>query len=254
MGACFLIQLDFVVDPIYVANHLLSSQSASRFRTGQQNEHIQQLQTDIVRANPAAWSSGGSSHEILVLQPGEGWASLARRAERLQQQSIEHPDFPRILAETQQAAEAAEQEWERNLERSHQIVFDILGQELTGRFPVYITHPALRQGRYLDSLKAIAWTYRLDWPNYNTVYLWHEALHAFLGGDDIPHAVLELVADEELRTKLNGGSYPPFVGHSFLEPLKLRLLKSWRQYLATPERDIFEFLALAKADDPGRSP
>ena len=89
----------------------------------------------------------------------------------------------------------------------------------------------------------IAWGHNEDWPNYATVYLWHEILHSYLGYSEKEHALIELIADEELRIQLNGGKYPPFVvGHKNLEKMKKKLLPQWRKYLKLKNRNIREFL------------
>ena len=56
------------------------------------------------------------------------------------------------------------------------------------------------------------------------------------------HAVIELITDEELRTRLNGGKYPPFVGHGYLQKVKEKLLPKWRKYLKSEKQNIREFI------------
>lgn len=53
------------------------------------------------------------------------------------------------------------------------------------------------------------------WPNYTTIYVWHEIFHSILPGQglkttDLDHALIQLITDNELNARLNGFSYPPF--------------------------------------------
>jgi len=81
-----------------------------------------------------------------------------------------------------------------------------------------------------------------DWPNYATVYLWHEILHSYIGYSEKEHAVIELITDEELRIRLNGSKYPPFAGHKYLAKIKQKILPRWKKYLKSKKRNIREFM------------
>jgi hypothetical protein len=96
-------------------------------------------------------------------------------------------------------------------------------------FNVYIAHPGLKAGKNFGG-NNIVWSHQNYWPNYNTVYIWHELLHSYFEKDDKSHALIELITDEEMRIKLNGGKYPPFVEHSFLNEVKLKNLNLWNEY------------------------
>ncbi|KKU99309.1 MAG: hypothetical protein UY32_C0002G0045 [Candidatus Jorgensenbacteria bacterium GW2011_GWC1_48_8] len=116
-----------------------------------------------------------------------------------------------------------------------------MGLKLNKKIAVYITHPGLKNGRYVGN-NTIEWGHNEDWPNYATIYLWHEILHSYIGYSEKGHAVIELITDEELRTQLNSGKYPPFVGHKYLKSIKNRLLPQWRKYLNSEERNIRKFI------------
>ena len=125
--------------------------------------------------------------------------------------------------------------------------------ELTGidfkkenkKFIVYITHPSLRHGKSFQD-GTIAWGHNEDWQNYAVVYLWHEILHYYFELSDLDHALIELITDNELRVRLNGGKYPPFIGHENLEKLKYKILPYWKKYLKSKNKNIFEFKKLLK--------
>ena len=146
---------------------------------------------------------------------------------------LSHPAFRPLLETTRETRDKVSAEWEANLPRTYDWMCELTGMDLSGEFTVFLTHPALRQGIYLGE-RRILWAHSYDEPNVNTIYLWHEVLHAFLPGSDRGHAVIELLADHELRVRLNGGSYPPWNGHKRLDRFRDELLPAWSEYLQNP--------------------
>jgi len=71
-------------------------------------------------------------------------------------------------------------------------------------------------------------------------------LHLLLPGGDLEHAVIQLICDNEMRVRLNGGDYPPFEAHDEHKEIMTKLLPSWRAYLKQPKKDIHEFIESAK--------
>ena len=59
--------------------------------------------------------------------------------------------------------------------------------------------------------------------------------------NDTNHALIQLITDNELRIRLNGGKYPPFEGHSTLTAEMSSLLPKWQEYLLSPNKDILAF-------------
>jgi hypothetical protein len=75
--------------------------------------------------------------------------------------------------------------------------------------------------------------------------MWHEILHFYWlkpKDENLSHAIIELVTDNELRIRLNGGKYPPFVGHSWLEKIRRKIYPYWKKYLnkKLKAKNIFE--------------
>jgi|GEM_PF-1700321 len=56
------------------------------------------------------------------------------------------------------------------------------------------------------------------------------------------HAVIQLIADNELRIRLNGGHYPPFEGHTYLKRLMELIVPHWRKYLRAGNKEIGKFI------------
>lgn len=152
-----------------------------------------------------------------------------------------------LRAETATNLEESKTQWELNLGRSKPLVEKLVGHELKGDWNVYMIPPIVRGGKNAGN-NTILWGHKELWPNYHTVYLWHELLHSFFpyNCSDLEHAAIELITDEELRTRLNGGSYPPFEGHPHLSSIKEGLLPAWRDYVKNPT-GIYAFVKAQKS-------
>jgi transposase len=148
--------------------------------------------------------------------------------------------YRKILLRTQNYLDFCKKQWIKNYPVSLKIVRDLTGFNFNKTFTIYITHPSLKNGYYFGKNK-IGWGHNEDWPNYTTVYLWHEILHSYFQNKDFNHAIIQFITDNELRIILNGGKYPPFVGHNDLFPLMRKMLPYWKQYLKEKPRDIKKF-------------
>lgn len=150
-------------------------------------------------------------------------------------------EFRIVYKQTLDSLEDCKKEWQSNLEKSKGIMNEMTGLEFNKEMTVYITHPSLKNGKYNNNI--IEWSHNSeqDWPNYSTVYLWHEILHSYFDYSEYSHSIIQLVTDNELRVKLNGGNYPPFEGHKELFPLMNELLQKWIEYLSGSQRDIIDF-------------
>jgi len=140
------------------------------------------------------------------------------------------------LRQTQDYIQTSLKEWEKNLPVAYDFMKRITGQEFNNEITVYITHPAVGNGRMWDKKKNIisfgAWP---QFDNYFTVYIWHEIMHLYLPLDPEAHAIIQLATDNALREKMNGTTHPPFVGHESLFPLMENILPLWQNYLAKPD-------------------
>ncbi|HLC33024.1 MAG TPA: hypothetical protein VJJ82_04310 [Candidatus Nanoarchaeia archaeon] len=152
-----------------------------------------------------------------------------------------------LLRSTIPHLEKCKAEWEENLGRTKPIVEELVGHPIEGHRNVYIVPPQVGEGHNAGN-NNIVWGTPNQWPNYTAVYLWHETLHSFFpyNCSDLEHSTIELITDEELRVRLNGGSYPPFVGHPHLTEIKERILPAWRDYVKNPKR-IYTFIEEQKA-------
>jgi hypothetical protein len=184
--------------------------------------------------------------------PLEEWKAAEEQSAQWLLDFYRSEAFTGLHALALQSQVEAESEWGEKLKDSTKIITDLTGLSFSGdRINVIITDPDIREGRLAPQQKRIYWRHSVNAPapfkNYTTVYLWHELLHTKLGGNDTPHAVIELIADNQLRVALNGGTYGPavFEGHTALLPRKQQLYPDWREYLSGPTHDIRAFIAAA---------
>ena len=69
---------------------------------------------------------------------------------------------------------------------------------------------------------------------------------------DLDHALIELISDNELRIRLNGGGEyfkcnGIETGHDFLLDLEKGILDDWKKYLRDPNLDIFQLRKTLKS-------
>ncbi len=232
-------KLKFRIDDNYLIAHTLSNVHAGRISSKVDGNELKGFQA-------RAWKQSKACYNILV-----GWASPDDLATR--STAALSNEFPKYFSAIKRSKEytvvrrrtaeylsACERQWRSNTRNAEAIVREITGLNLAKSFTVYITHPSLKNGIYLGDRK-IAWGHHEDWPNYTTVYLWHEILHSYFDAKELDHAIIQLIADEELRVRLNGGTYPPFVGHERLHSLMRNILPRWRKYMESEKRDIQSF-------------
>jgi hypothetical protein len=161
-------------------------------------------------------------------------------------------EYQQLLKEAEEYRNWLESEWDKKKEHVLKELGNILKIKLPNNtFTVQVVAPSVGGGKYLGN-NTIFWGHTEDWDNYSIVYLIHEALHEIIGTQSIEHAVIELIADNELRIRLNSkGEYfyenGNQVGHDYLSDLEKKLVPYWDIYLNNPSTNIFEFLREIKA-------
>lgn len=164
--------------------------------------------------------------------------------DHLLNQLIRHPTFSDFRGQTIDSMRRIQNEWQSNLALSASLVHEITGLKLGNRrYDVVITHPAVPQGRFIPP-DQIAWAESTSFPLANVVYLWHEILHGILQDNNISHALIERVADHELRKRLTNIPSENAVGcHSFLIESHNFIEPAWSNFLeerAQGKSDILE--------------
>ena len=246
-----MIRAKFVVNPKFLVLYTLTECSSDRFIAGVPA-------SDVVTFQNRAWQLDSDAYQFLRYGVNgyhfaehflevKSIKDMLERAERLVDEMLNDPAFAPVKRQTDDASVRIEKEWTANYDATFELMSELTGLQLDHEFTVCITHPSQKTGRNADPF--IYWTDRNDFPHYNTVYLWHEIMHSFIkplkaneGIYGVSHAVIELLADNELRVRLNGGDYPPLEGHSCLHSLKENLLPSWREYTRGKRKLISNYL------------
>ena len=234
------LRIDFKIDNNHLIGWTLWGVEESRFSSEKNREDLIALQNYargeserdygymVRKISPEQFfAQGGTMEEVT------GFLAKIERSD----------EFEKIRQQTEAYMEGVKAEWERNYPQTSKAVEQMTGFDLNKQITVNMTHPSLRNGMYMGN-DTITWGHTAEWDNYDTVYLWHEVLHSYLDRSDLSHALIQFIADNELRVRLNAGeTYPPFEGHKNLFPLMEMVLPHWRSYLAeaSEEGDLAEF-------------
>lgn len=157
-------------------------------------------------------------------------------------------EYKSVLQLTEQYKEEFEAQWGLHYAESLAIMQDITGIDFQhDSFEVYVTHPYYQAAEYFGQ-KRIGFGVSRTYLQSVVTGLWHEILHDKISSDDSAfdksHVIIQFVADNELRVRLNKGveQYPPFMGaYPHLFPIMELILPAWQKYLASPNRNILEF-------------
>lgn len=231
-------KLNFLINDNYLITHTLASMGSERFSS-------KKYQKEIVAFQNFAWKKSQKIYNLLVgrLSPDDilSIENLSKELPYFLKILKNSNQYKKILLRTKSYLVFCEKQWTKNYAVSSKVISGLTGFELNKNFIIYLTHPILKNGHYLGNNK-ISWGHNEDWPNYATVYLWHEILHSYFQNSDFNHAIIQFLTDNELRVRLNGGEYPPFVGHDNLFPLMKKMLPHWKQYLRKEtSKDIKKF-------------
>lgn len=223
------LRMNFRIDNHHLISHTLASIGESQFSSSEHRE-------DIVAFKNYAWGQSERCYGFVAgrIPAQQFFASGGTMEEitRFLAEVEQSGEFGKIRQQTEAYLVDIQEEWDRNYPQASQAVREMTGLDLNKELTINVTHPSLKNGQYLGN-NTIAWGHTAEWNNYNTVYLWHELLHSYFDYTDLSHSLVQLVADNELRTRLNPGeTYPPFVGHEDLFPLMDNVLPHWRAYLA----------------------
>jgi len=238
------IKLNFKINEDLLVVHTLVSAGDSFFSSPKNKK-------EIIAFQNFAWKLDKSCYEILLgrvnfLNLVEGGVGKdAKRIPDFLTKLKKSSQFNKIFSQVHDYLDFCKNQWAKNYDFSFSFIKETTGLRLDKNFDVFITHPSLRNGTYLGKNKII-WGHNEDWPNYSTVYLWHEILHSYFGLPTLEHVVVELITDEELRSRLNGEKYPPFAGHKNISELKAKILPFWMDYLKEEKKNIKDFLKFLK--------
>lgn len=233
-------KLDFIIDKNYLIQHTLKYVETNRFSSEENREDILNFAGHVFQRSPYYYDilvGVFSPQNIMERSLDDFLQKLAGGLPNFLGEIKESKKFEEILSQTEKYAKTVESQWNENFRISERVIKELTGFDLNKEFDVYITHPSQKNGtNWGDNI--ISWGTTEKYKNYSTIYLWHEVLHSYFGDSEKEHATVELIADEELRKRLNNSNYPPFEGHKDLSDLKEKMLPYWREYVDSKNENI----------------
>lgn len=149
--------------------------------------------------------------------------------------------FEKIFNQTEEFKNYVQKRWEKNFDRSLGIMEDITGLNFDKKLTILITAPGMPNGTHRKNMNLILWGgKRDDFPNYDTIYIWHETLHFYLGREDKSHVLITLATDNELRFRLNETNVDYSIGHEWLNNYQKEILPLWKDFMGKSPRNILE--------------
>jgi hypothetical protein len=242
-------KLNFEINRDYLIAHTIWCWDNERFSSSTKHR------ADLLKFINAVWDNHRSTYELLSgrmlpnsfvtsKQPFNSLKTVADELELAMDQIELTPEYRKLFDQTKNYLKICQTQWQKNLDQTISIIKELTNLNLDRELTIIITHPSLRNGYNLGQINnnyLIAWGTTEKWPNYITVYLWHEILHSYFDSNNTTHALIQLITDNELRIRLNGGQYPPFEGHSYLIDKMNEILPSWKEYLLSSNKDIHSF-------------
>lgn len=235
-------EINFVFDENYNILHVLQKGRTKNTRLREMMNEVwekekksYQILNGLNRISPHYMEEFNfSSDNILVRNALENLIKVTKESDY----------YPIFKNETEENLLEIKNEWNLSLDRCLPIMEELTGFNFSKKFDVFITHPDVGNGtNWGNGLISFGFSGRA-WPNYTTVYLWHEILHDYFPrDDDLYHAIIQLITDNELRIRLNEGFYPPFEGHKNLEKLMYDLFPIIKEYwqMPMPKENILDF-------------
>ena len=236
-------KVSFKIKKDYLISHTLLSASNDRFSSKKNRKDIVEFQNYAWKVSKDLYSviPGRSGADILLDDGGlKKYQKMTNRLQSYFRVLSKSKEFKKIHNQTEQYRKFCANQWKKNYKRASEVIKDLTQLKLNDSFTVFITHPSLKNGRNLKANK-IVWGHTEDWKNYTSVYIWHEILHSYFDKSDLNHTLIELIADNELRYRLNGTKYPPFEGHEYLLKIKKRMFPNWKKYLKSEHKDFNRF-------------
>lgn len=232
-------EVTFEISDEYLIAHTVSAKKSDLI-SADNLEDIKALKRKAIEKNKDAYKA------LAGIKSYESCTSEEKQAvDKLVQYLLDTPEYQRVREQTQANLNQVKSEWQENLATTTEVMIQMTGIDFSrDKYQVFLTHPSIKQGQYRGD-NQIAWGGQDYWDNYSTIYIWHEILHSDdkLGRDsNIKHAIIELIADNELRKRLNNVDYPPFEGHSSeeysLDGIRAALMSDWLEFLANPDEGI----------------
>ena len=235
-----MFKLNFKIDKCYLLAHALPL-SDLPFPAWENS------QNELWEEFPKAYYLLTNHPEVAFIgkQPLKEFSKTCEEVKRMMQKAFKSKEFKRLYKESRTYLDFAKKQWKNNGHKALDILQSLSGLPLPNKdITVFITHPKLYRGFALTTHKIIGFGYAEDYKNSSTINLCHEMLHLMTKNTRVMHALIELLANNELRIQLNKeGKYFVFQEsdetkdsplHTYvnrMRKLEKEILPFWKDYL-----------------------
>ncbi len=205
------------------------------------------LQNKLWEEFPKAYYLLTTHPEIAFIgkQPLKELSETYTQVKKMMRKAFVSKEFKRLYKESRTYLHLLQKQWENSGDEALDILKDLSGLSLPNKnVTVFITHPKLYRGFALPAYNIIGFGYAEDYKNSSTINLCHEILHLMTRNTRVMHALIELLANNELRIQLNKeGKYFVFQEsdetkdsplHAYvnrMRKLEKEILPFWKDYL-----------------------
>lgn len=187
---------------------------------------------------------------LFLLNTNEYFDSVSKHLLEMLEEGKDYPEVQKLYLEAEEYKKWIIDAWDKSQAKIESELASILKINLPNTpLKVLLVPYIIGGGMYLGN-NTIFWGDLYGsgerFPNYNLIYLIHESLHSIFGRTNIEHSIIELIADNELRLRLNGeGEYFFYdgkaIGHDYLLDTERKLFDDWKLYLKDQDMNIKEF-------------
>ncbi|MFC1722257.1 hypothetical protein ACFL0C_01265 [Patescibacteria group bacterium] len=241
-----MINLTFNINDNFLASYLIANYKSDRLFESNKDKY----EKDIISFQNLAWEKSKDLCMFIdgrwpsykyVASEGANFKETGENIDNFLKSVCKTEEFGILRTQTENSEKKIQEEWERNYDTTSKYIND-LGISTSGNYEILLVHPGIKSGNNIGNNRII-WSHKDPWPNYNTVYIWHEILHTVINNNDKTHALIELICDDEMRKLLNNIEYPPFEGHPYLKEVKEKIFPLWQSYLLSDKKDVSELIS-----------
>ncbi len=181
---------------------------------------------------------GGYTDDII-----NGKFGLPDRLKKFYDKAFTDKKFIDFYKETIEYRDNFVTEWNDKKDEISKHLRDIVKTKIDSRdLTVYIVHPRINTGLCLGD-GMIYWGHSSQkFKHYGLIYIIHEVFHTILTTkSNITHSIIEFIADNELRMRLNKTNNGYNIGHDHLHGHRKVMLPYWKKYINQDKENIFEF-------------
>ena len=192
-----MIRLNYITDSHFLASYIIANYHQDCFLPADKEPFIQ-YKKDIIAFQNLAWKQ---SEVFVNLIDGRvkiykysaknkhSYEQMGKDLDNFIATIIQSAEFKVIEKHVEQSKQLIVHEWESNYKKTSEYLKS-LGIDFEATFDIFLAPTIYKEGHNTRN-NQIFWSYQTHWPNYNTIYLWHEVLHSYFDGDstDQTHAL-----------------------------------------------------------------